>query len=71
MYILLVIGVKKEGIYHSIQDYVQDGFDGLWTEIQNNKVVSDQNCYAYLSNMSILPNGDIFTCFSTKFDCWL
>ncbi len=54
---------KERGIYHSIQDYVQDGFDGLWTEIQNNKVVSDQNCYAYLSNMSILPNGDIFTCF--------
>lgn len=54
---------KEKGIYHSIQDYVQDGFDGQWTEVYNNKVVSDQNCYAYLSNMSILPNGDILTCF--------
>jgi len=54
---------KEKGVYHSIQDYVQDGFDGLWTELENSKIITDDNCYAYLSNMSILPNGDIYTCF--------
>jgi MoaA/NifB/PqqE/SkfB family radical SAM enzyme len=53
------------GIYHSIQHYVQDGFDGEWNQIENSNLISAQmtKCFAHELNMSILPNGDVVTCF--------
>ncbi|MDO9629086.1 MAG: radical SAM protein [Acholeplasmataceae bacterium] len=51
------------GIYHSVQDYVSDGFGGSWTELKNKRIDSHAKCQAHKYNMSIMPNGDIFTCF--------
>jgi len=51
------------GIYHSIQDYVSDGFGGTWTECEKKRVDSNAKCHAHQYNMSIMPNGDIYTCF--------
>ena len=55
----------KKNIHHSVQYYIQDGFEGSWTAIANKATVhySDDKCYAQNRNISILPNGDIFTCF--------
>jgi MoaA/NifB/PqqE/SkfB family radical SAM enzyme len=55
--------LDSHGIYHSIQDYVSDGFGGSWTELRNKKIDSDSKCQAHKYNMSIMPNGDVFTCF--------
>lgn len=57
------IWLNKLGIYHSIQDYVSDGFGGKWTELTVKNVDRDSICQAYKNNMSIMPNGDIYTCF--------
>jgi len=54
--------LDKLGIYHSIQNYVSDGFEGQWTEISNN-VSCDGKCIANKHNLSIMANGDIYTCF--------
>lgn len=53
------------GIHHSIQDYTQDGFGGQWTPMAPaKKMVSDTApCVAGGRNVSVLPNGDVFTCF--------
>ena len=51
------------GIYHGIQDYISDGFDGNWIALEKNQASSNEPCFAYLNNMSIMPNGDIYTCF--------
>jgi len=55
--------LSELGIYHSVQDYVSDGFGGIWTELSTKRVSSESICLAYKYNMSIMPNGDIFTCF--------
>jgi MoaA/NifB/PqqE/SkfB family radical SAM enzyme len=59
------------GIYHSIQYYISNGFGGTWTEIINKTIESNTNCIAYRYNMSIVPNGDVFTCFQQQLisDC--
>lgn len=57
---------KQNDIYHSIQDYISEGFEGSWTSIeQKHAVISDneQQCYAAERNLSIVQNGDVFTCF--------
>ncbi len=51
------------GIYHSIQDYISEGFDGNWTEIVQKRVKISEPCIAHKYNMSIMPNGDVYTCF--------
>jgi len=57
---------KSKNIYHSIQDYISEGFEGHWTPLEN-KIVSipdtSQQCYAADRNLSIMQNGDVFTCF--------
>jgi MoaA/NifB/PqqE/SkfB family radical SAM enzyme len=55
--------LAKLGIYHSIQNYISDGFGGSWTEIEPLKADVYSLCFAYKYNMSILPNGNILTCF--------
>lgn len=55
---------KNYGIYHFIQDYIED-FNGKWDKIdtlQNTKH-TNISCKAHISNLSILPNGDVYTCF--------
>jgi MoaA/NifB/PqqE/SkfB family radical SAM enzyme len=55
--------LKKLGVYHSVQDYVSDGFGGSWTELENKKIPNKAKCQAYKYNMSIMPSGDVYTCF--------
>ena len=53
------------GVYHSIQDYMAEGFGGEWTAMpaQEKRVPENEICHAAGRNLSILPNGDVFTCF--------
>jgi len=56
---------KKNKIYYSVQDYLKEGFNGCWTAIKKdiNCGTSSEKCYAVGRNLSIMPNGDVFTCF--------
>lgn len=57
---------KSKNIYHSIQDYVSEGFEGFWTELENKKALipdDGQQCFAAGRNLSIMQNGEVFTCF--------
>jgi MoaA/NifB/PqqE/SkfB family radical SAM enzyme len=57
---------KKLGVYHSIQPYITEGFEGSWTPIKlenQNLGKSFEKCYSTGRNLSIMPNGDVFTCF--------
>ncbi len=53
------------GIYHGIQDYINQGFEGEWTPLESDtKAVRDTEvCQAAGRNLSIFTNGDVFTCF--------
>jgi len=57
----------ERGIYHSVQRYVRGGFDGSWTPIADEAAVSvasnDGPCMAADRNLSIMPDGSVFTCF--------
>lgn len=60
----------ERGIYHSIQRYVQGGFDGSWTPIAPSSTERDGTtgpeigpCVAADRNLSIMPDGRVFTCF--------
>ena len=58
---------ERYGIFHSIQNYI-DGFNGKWTKCE---YVTDNarlktNCQAYKQNLSIMPNGEIKTCFQQE-----
>ncbi len=54
---------KNYGIYHSIQDYIAE-FNGKWDKVNiPQNIKADTSCKAYISNLSIFPNGDIYTCF--------
>lgn len=57
---------KSKNVYHSIQDYVAEGFEGNWTPLENKNAFipdTEQQCYAAERNLSIMQNGDVFTCF--------
>ena len=58
---------SERGIYHSVQRYVQGGFDGSWTPMAKQAavaVVTDVSpCMAADRNLSIMPDGSVFTCF--------
>lgn len=57
---------KEHGVYHSIQDYVAEGFEGSWTPLENKNAfvpATDQQCYAADRNLSIVQSGDVYTCF--------
>ncbi|MEJ6949413.1 radical SAM protein [Natronospora cellulosivora (SeqCode)] len=62
---------EELGIYHSIQAYVQDGFNGKWTSLESDKHIqvpekTKTQCYAAGKNLSVMPNGDVFTCFQQQ-----
>ncbi len=53
------------GRFHSVQNYIQQGFEGEWTELPESlsaPVPTDQ-CQAAGRNLSIMPDGSVFTCF--------
>jgi sulfatase maturation enzyme AslB (radical SAM superfamily) len=59
---------QEHGIYHSVQDYVQDGFDGKWSACvdESDSVdfpVAAGACHAAERNLSIDPQGNVNTCF--------
>lgn len=57
---------KSKNVYHSIQDYISEGFEGSWTAILKKQAPTDesqQQCFAAGRNLSIIQNGDVFTCF--------
>lgn len=57
---------QSNGVYHSIQDFVTEGFEGSWTPLKRKKAFvpdSEQQCYSADRNLSIVQNGDVFTCF--------
>ena len=57
---------RSKDIYHSIQDYITEGFEGTWTPLTNKQAFvpqTEQQCYAADRNLSIVQNGDVFTCF--------
>ncbi|ETR68058.1 MAG: radical SAM domain-containing protein [Candidatus Magnetoglobus multicellularis str. Araruama] len=57
---------KSKNVYHSIQDYIQEGFEGSWTATEDKQVVIPSNvqqCFAADRNLSIIQNGDVYTCF--------
>ncbi len=57
---------KEKGVFHSIQDYVTEGFEGSWTPLEEKLAFvpdNQQQCYATRRNLSIVQNGDVYTCF--------
>ncbi|NDV65199.1 radical SAM protein [Bacteroides sp. 224] len=57
---------KQKNIYHSIQDYISDGFNGSWSETEAKQIIppnEGQQCFSVNRNLSIMQNGDVFTCF--------
>lgn len=56
---------RRHGIHHSVQDYVQDGFNGRWTSVPAAMAMcsNDSRCYAAGRSLSIMPDGTVFTCF--------
>lgn len=57
---------KQKNIYHSVQDYISNGFNGSWSEVKQKQVVisnNEQQCFSANRNLSIMQNGDVFTCF--------
>ncbi len=59
---------RERGIYHSIQPYVQGGFDGSWTPAHPAAARAGGGddgspCLAADRNLSIMPDGSVFTCF--------
>jgi len=53
------------GVFHSIQDYMQEGFDGEWTPLHPGEtwVDPDQRCHAGGRTLSVMPDGTVYTCF--------
>lgn len=57
---------NSKNVYHSIQDYISEGFEGSWTATENKQAIipdNEQQCYAADRNLSIIQNGDVHTCF--------
>ena len=57
---------KSKNLYHSIQDYISEGFEGSWTEtLIKEAQLPDigQQCFAADRNLSIIQNGNVYTCF--------
>ncbi len=57
---------NSKNVYHSIQDYISEGFEGSWTVTENKQAVipdNEQQCFAADRNLSIIQNGDVHTCF--------
>lgn len=57
----------ERGIYHSVQRYVSGGFDGSWTPLADAVAGTTASevgpCLAADRNLSIMPDGSVFTCF--------
>lgn len=57
---------NSKNVYHSIQDYIAEGFEGSWTAIESKQAIfsdNGQQCFAVDRNLSIVQNGDVYTCF--------
>ncbi|MBI3518080.1 MAG: radical SAM protein [Bacteroidetes bacterium] len=57
---------KSKNVFHSVQDYISEGFEGSWTTMETKKVFvpdHEQQCYAADRNLSVVQNGDVYTCF--------
>jgi len=56
---------QKNNLFHSTQEYLHDGFEGSWTALKSKALAFDTHgiCYSAGKNISIMPNGDVFTCF--------
>jgi len=57
---------KSKNIHHSIQDYVSEEFEGSWTVLEDKKAIipsEGQQCFAAGRNLSIIQNGEVYTCF--------
>ena len=62
--------VKKfadaHGLYHSVQNFIAEGFDGFWTPIKTSESPfspGTQQCFAAGRNLSVMQNGNVYTCF--------
>ena len=57
---------NSKNVFHSIQDYISEGFEGSWTITENKQAIipdNGQQCFAADRNLSIVQNGDVYTCF--------
>jgi MoaA/NifB/PqqE/SkfB family radical SAM enzyme len=57
---------NSKNVFHSIQDYIFEGFAGSWTATENKQAIipdDGQQCFAADRNLSIVQNGDVYTCF--------
>jgi len=57
---------NSKNVYHSIQDYISEGFEGTWTATEDKQATipdNGQQCFAADRNLSIIQNGDVHTCF--------
>lgn len=57
---------NSKNVYHFIQDYMTEGFDGSWTATKNKQAIipdNGQQCFAANRNLSVVQNGDVYTCF--------
>lgn len=54
---------RSLGIYHSIQDYIHQGFNGRWTPVVRPRQAAPGRCMAAGRNLSIMPDGAVYTCF--------
>ncbi|GAB5523041.1 MAG: hypothetical protein Roseis2KO_09130 [Roseivirga sp.] len=67
---------NNRNLYHSIQDYIAEGFEGSWTPVEKKHAkipTYGQKCFAADRNLSIMQNGDVHTCFQQNWieDCAL
>jgi len=65
---------SSKNVYHSIQDYISEGFEGSWTSTELKQAIipdKGQQCFAAERNLSIIQNGDVYTCFQQTWidDC--
>lgn len=57
---------ESHRLYHSVQNFIADGFEGFWTPIKSAECSpqhGQQQCFAAGKNISVLQNGDVYTCF--------
>ncbi len=57
---------NSKNVFHSIQEYIAEGFEGNWTSLTNKQFKipeTRQRCFAAERNLSIVQNGDVYTCF--------
>ena len=57
---------NSKNVYHFTQEYISEGFEGSWTATEKKRAIipdNGQQCFAADRNLSVVQNGDVYTCF--------